>query len=1255
MSSRQTFSNNAFASWLANVFSPSSLVFSSENAKKILQKNFLSPSQFMRPFGDMNGISLKFNYGEKYQETVFDFKIDFYDSEDFKKKELYQINNYIINCLRNEKIIPSSENYRKLNKNNIKEFLLELYKYSPSYYNEIEKLFFELCKFQETELYEQPILYIYLVDINDDIHIISDLLRTSLPKLIYSGAYEQNTFELIILLNDKSESVSQNFDELLLQNNFKNKYYGKDIINLDINSGALDENKNDISEDIWSSYLHKIEEYTDGFESIKRGKYITNTEVKYFKDKIRSYIKDKLCPDLIDKINRLDKNSSKNKSKGNKQDKDYLIQEYNIQKLNFKDKQRYFLSLLLFHIRDYIDAYENLKKIKDSIKNKNKDYVAAVKQFLIICRYMKKEDKSKIENLEIFKLYGLNSDNSILSLRSILLYLRMGEQLKISNINIINHFYSFNSLLKAPININFILGLIYEKIGYYNLVHNHPRIRKFSLNTLAFTTEKYKMENNEEIKSYYLFHNLAYICDLFKIDFDYWNYDTDLEIYTFPLIKKYIYELLCKTVEKTKNFKFAIPVFLNYLKFLIYYINDYTRNQSSKTKLFDFAENQDKNIKEIENYFGLINSIFMKGKFQYLDNFSLPVINDDSLVFYMEKDKAILEENPNINLEFVESFKKYLELSIEQKYSVLSEDDISCLRYLDEQSSNSFISNYYMKTINNIKVNEKICIKFNIFNPLNIKLELKNLTLIINKKNKDMNQINNESNFKSDVYSKEILPKKKIELSMTVEFLYPGIYEISGLSMTLFKEINIRYFFNKKTINTLYLNKDILIHKEKYYKKYVKDNFCFNVIDSNKSINIKINDYNNRMILFQNEIKYLKIEINNNNNEIEIRKYTIFLEDDKNILLYPKYLHKNYLIPTNQVLIPIIGEKEGETKLKIIIKYEEKTKKPVLDLYRNVITVKVNKGVNLNIEDNIYEYNKSVYRRLIKLNMDIIKIMNIHSIIFNKIKSIVLNQEKFMIEKYNDAKNKNEIEEQNNNTNNEKNVVQKFVLKILNNEETFKYNKDNLLDEIIDTINKDDLNYPYIKDFFNEKFCNENNLILKYKLNLEENDDNNNSNYINCIYKHEIKIEDIPLKKTFYVDNLYLKNTLIEFCTIGYEIEDYEGDQKYISVNINLLNNKDNFEKIAKIIEYIEIKVDNSDNNFEWMGLYSTKFTNILKLNNNENLKVFNFIINRKSWSLTDKQNEINLNHFIFLVKIKNSDIIYKYTEFPNAIYYNKA
>ena len=215
---------------------------------------------------------------------------------------------------------------------------------------------------------------------------------------------------------------------------------------------------------------------------------------------------------------------------------------------------------------------------------------------------------------------------------------------------------------------------------------------------------------------------------------------------------------------------------------------------------------------------------------------------------------------------------------------------------------------------------------------------------------------------------------------MKVIFNTPGLYQISGLTMTLFKNINIRYFFNKKTINTLYLNKRHILG-EKDYTKYVKDNFCFNVIESIKSISININNNLNHMILFQNQMNYLPIKINNNNNEVEIRKYTIFLGTDDNILLYPKYLHKNYLTPNNTIIIPIIGLNVGETKLKIIIKYEEKTNKPVLDLYRHVINVKVNKGINLNIEDNIFEYNKLVNSRLIKLNMDVVQKMNIQSII----------------------------------------------------------------------------------------------------------------------------------------------------------------------------------------------------------------------------------------------------------------------------------
>jgi hypothetical protein len=405
------------------------------------------------------------------------------------------------------------------------------------------------------------------------------------------------------------------------------------------------------------------------------------------------------------------------------------------------------------------------------------------------------------------------------------------------------------------------------------------------------------------------------------------------------------------------------------------------------------------------------------------------------------------------------------------------------------------------------------------------------------------------------------------------------------------------------------------------------------------------------MTFLQNQINYLSIKIHNNNNEVEIRKYTIFLDADNNVLLYPKYLHKQYLTPTNTILIPIIGLNIGECKLKIIIKYEEKTNKSTLDLYRNVLNVKVYKGINLNIEDKIYEYSNSVNRRLIKINMDVLKSMNIQSISFSKNKSIIVNKEKFMVEPYNENNN-NDLE------NNiidlqDKNINQKLIVKLINKEnEKEDYSNEQMLDELIGKKKKEDQNnYPHIKDFFKDKFCNENNLILKYKINIM---DNNGVNSFNCLYKHEIKINKMPFKNKYYVDDLYLKNNLINFFNMNYDVEDFDDNQKYITININLLNNDENFEKIGNFIEYIEIKIDNTDNNFEWVGLYSTKIKNVMDKNETENKKVFNCLIDNKSRSLSDKKNELNLNHFIFLIKIKNSSIIYQYTNFPYSIYYNR-
>ena len=1243
MATRQyNINGNLFYSWIAKTFSPTSLVFSSQKAQTIIGKNSLSPSQFLRPFGDLSGTQLNFSLNEKYQNIITDFKMDFYDPQDFAKKEINQINNFIINCLSEEKIMPTFEkNFRKINKNNIKQFILQLNQFSP-YFSEFEKLYFELCKFQETELYQQPLLIVFICDINDDINIINGLLKSNLPKLIQSEAYERTFSDIIILLNDKSNDSDKSYNKISSESNFKNKY-NTDIITIDINSG--NPNPNDLSNDIWSQYIHKIEEYSDGFEPIKRGQYITNKEVNIFREKFINYIDNKFRPALLKLINRIDKELDKNsginsifkKLKGNKNEIKEYIQEYKILKLSYIEKQRYFLSMLLFHIRDYWDAYENLKKLKDSIKGKNKDYENAIRQFLVICRYLKKDDKSKIDTLDPYSYY-LDNKQDELALRNILLYIRMTEKLKQNHI--IEKLYKYN-LNKSK--VKYFNGLVYEKIGFYHLFYEHPKIRKFALNDLIYSTDRYLKESEEDIRSYYLIQNFGYICDLFKIDYDYSKFDNDIELNTFSMIKKYVYKNLCTACDMTNNFKFGIPLFINYLRLILLELNDVLKNKN----IFDDKNETD----EIDFYFKKLNAMFIKGKIDYLDNFPIPIIEDSSLVFYIEQDQRILKENNKINLNFVKSFEKYLELSIEQKYSVLSDEDISCLRYLDEQSSRNFSSNYFMKTVNNIKVGEQIFIRFNISNPLNVNLSIKNLTLIITNKNADsnlVNKTNNEAEYTCGLYDVELPSKTTNGVAMKIVFNTSGLFEISGLTMTLFKNINIRYFFNKKTINTLYLNKN---NFKENYTKYVKDNFCFNVIESIKSISININNDSSKMTFLQNQINYLSIKIHNNNNEVEIRKYTIFLEADNNILLYPKYLHKQYLTPTNTILIPIIGMNIGECKLKIIIKYEEKTNKSTLDLYRNVLNVKVYKGINLNIEDKIYEYNKSVNRRLIKINMDVLKSMNIQSISFSKNKSIIVNKEKFMIEPYNE--NNNGDNENNITDLQDKNINQKLIVKLINKENKNEdYNNEQMLDELIGKKKKEDQNnYQHIKEFFKDKFCNENNLILKYKINIM---DNNGVNSFNCLYKHEIKINQTTYKNQYYVDNLHLKNNLIKFFNMNYEVEDFDDNQKYISINISLLNNDENFETIGNIIEYIEIKVDNTDNNFEWVGLYDTKIKNVMDKNETENKKVFNCLIDNKSCSLSDKKNEINLNHFIFLIKIKNSNLIYQYTNFPYSIYYNR-
>lgn len=1248
---RQDTTTEAFYNWVTHTFPPIGLVFSSSKAKSILSKNNLTPSQFMRPFGDLKDINLLFCLNEKYQNVVRNYFIDFYDPIDFKKIDQMVFNNYIVNCLNNERMRQDiNQNYNKLTKKNIIDSLNIILKdYSLPYYLEFEKLYFELCRFQETELYQQPLIYIYICDVDDEETIIFDMKREQMPKLISSGVFDSEVCELIILLNNKRSSKIKKFNKVIVENKFKNTYYNISLLTIDVNTN-IDNNSKIQMKDIWTNYIHKIEFYSEGYIPTERGIYFGNQDIENFKLNFSEFIKERFRTFIVDKIIKLDKNLSKSggisnifsKFKGNnKQEKTEYIREYSIMKLNSNDRQRFLLSLLLFHVHDYMDAYTNLKKLKDSINKKSCDYDTSVKQFLYICRYLKKEEKIKIDTTVPYNFY-IENRQYILAYRALLIHIKMTEQLKPKDM--IDTIYRIIPNMTKRY-IKYINALVLEKIGFFYLLidNQQPKLRKFAMNILNYSSQAFAQENEIDIRNYFLINNFSFIFDTFKVLTDYSKYDNDMELNTYTSIKKYIYSNLCMACNESNNIKLGLYCYINYLRLLLYDVKEVVMPSQKKSNSFDFLKEEKENMSLL---FEKFTELIKNTKTQNIDNFPIPIIDDDSLSFFTEQDQKILYEN-KVPLTFLDYFKKYTELSVEQKYSVLSEKDISCMRFLDEQSSKKFISNYFMKSNTLINVGEQIFVRFDLLNPLNIELPINYLTLIIENKNKSNNE-NINTGIDCSQYNVNLPNKTMHHITLKLVINEPGIYEVKGVSMTLFNNINVSYYFGKKTINTLYLNQIIKNNKNKLLddlmSKNVKTNFIFNTIESNKAITIDINNKNNKINLYQNQIEFIPIKIMNNNNDIEIRKFTIFFGNNNNILC-PKYLHQNYFSQEINLLVPIVGVKRGECKLLIIIKFEEKASKNILELYRNVLTVNIMKGANLNMSDDIYEYTEKCLRKLINLNMNV-KDKNIKSIKINKNKSFIINKNLFYIENHN--------EEERNVIINSKNINEKLIIKMYLNKNDNDFNQEQLSELLSENeyLKQDKFNYGHISNFFKNKFCKGKNIILKYKLNIVDNEQNIKE--INCIYKHEINNKQIDNMKNYYIDNSSLREKLKDHFKIKFDFENLDDNQKYFSIHLIMFNFDESFFNFINIIEYIEVKINEDNNNFEWIGLSITRFNLPEKIDDNEKVKTFNYVIDANSKTLSDKKGAINLNQFIFYVKIKNSNNINQYIDFPYAIYYKK-
>ena len=134
--------DNLFTRWIKENYIPSAIVYSTENGKKIIGKNNLSPSEFLRPFGVFQPFNLEL--AGKYTKTINDFRLDFYDSENYKKIPPTSFLEIIDNLLLNSDNAPewSSSDLKSFHiKDNV---LSKLKDYTNPWLNEYMKLYLEL-------------------------------------------------------------------------------------------------------------------------------------------------------------------------------------------------------------------------------------------------------------------------------------------------------------------------------------------------------------------------------------------------------------------------------------------------------------------------------------------------------------------------------------------------------------------------------------------------------------------------------------------------------------------------------------------------------------------------------------------------------------------------------------------------------------------------------------------------------------------------------------------------------------------------------------------------------------------------------------------------------------------------------------------------------------------------------------------------------------------------------------------------------
>lgn len=832
--------------WLTEIFKPCAIVYSSDLAKKAIKKNNLTPSDFLRPFGDFKGKKIDLSFQEKTNTStntvIRNFFLDCYDSTKCRIVPRKSIQNYLTIMYQ---LNAPEWNLKSpiVTKKNMDPFINLIDSYSSPWYKEYEELFFECQKFDDYELFQQPLINVCFCLINEETSIINKMKTgNNVPRIVSSGIYESPKENIIIVLNDVSDDNNKLTEEEIQK--CKNKYKNEFKINLffwDINKNKkkpdeseqmflYEVNKNS---EYWKRYFHKTDLYdpeSDFYRNKdnKFGAFISQSDIKAYKEEFQNFFIQIFLKKIIVQVQNYNELTKRSKSKkikaifkiNKKEDIIYHPNTY-VYKFNEIERASFNLGLLYFFFHNYDLAYDTFKILYADIKNKSPQHKEKLKILISIVKFISYLNRKEYNFNEEMVLKA--SSTELLIKKQIILIKMLEHNRNFSFlISKINEFISLTrSQFKNNTNISpldYFFPLLYEKIGIYYIYED--KFRKFSY-YMVFTG-KFFNKLGMVAKAYSLFC----FSNLFKF--------IDEPSYSFINSRKKITKKMSKICNNINYYEGGYKFSKNCLEFSVLY------DEIKKMKKDEEIKEGDEQSYYIGVFLNMLNKIRNNKELESkidITSLDIPQIDNGSLLIVEENDYNIKKINQNITNDLKPwiVFNHYKKSYFHNPYTNLDNRDLSRIKLLNDIiQPNKMISNFYSRRQFYGNINQKLYVKCFIKNPLLVFLQISSIKLFCdfipekkentseNKINEDKSNNNNKENNSTEnnstnnnnedclIYSEEkynLQPMEECVMELSVSSKIPGKIIVKGLSLVLFRDSKIIHLFNKKNKNRLYHHK----------------------------------------------------------------------------------------------------------------------------------------------------------------------------------------------------------------------------------------------------------------------------------------------------------------------------------------------------------------------------------------------------------------------------------------------------------------